>query len=166
MEDARIVRFVKFHGYLFLAVALSLVIRELWAVTLVTFEHGWTPGCVDCAIRGHPAVRWVFVMVWLAVLAFMYGGMAWEDGAYLQPAKFVFVVELGALLVRDLIVTIQDDPQGRFILDLNYLFFVGVFVVYVLYSFYALRTLFAVRNQRLGMKSIDARLAIVNMRNV
>lgn len=43
--------------------------------------------------------------------------------------------------------------------------FILVFVVYVLYSFYALRTLFGCdRSRNLGLKAIDSRLAIVNMR--
>lgn len=47
MEDRRITRFVKFHGHLFLAVALTLVIRELWMVTLLTFDftaQEWSSG--------------------------------------------------------------------------------------------------------------------------
>lgn len=169
MEDRRIVRFVKFHGYLFLVVTLWLVIRELWNVTLMTFdfnEQGWSSG-LDFALRGHPVARWVFVLVWLTVLAFMYGGMKWEDGTYLQPAMFMFLVEVVVLLARDLLVTINGDPQGRLVYDWSYLFYFSAFVVYVLYSFYALKTLFGSdRSRNLGLKAIDSRLAIVNMRRV
>lgn len=169
MEDRRIARFVRFHGYLFLLVALSFVLQELWTVTLLTFdfgEHSWTSG-LDVALRGHPVVRWIFVLGWFAALAFMFGGMKWEDGTYLQPAKYAFLVEVVLLLARDLLYTIQGDPEGRFIYDLRYLFLLAAFVVYVLYSFYALRTLFGMsRSRNLGLKTIDSRLAIVNMRKV
>lgn len=166
MEDRRIVRFVKFHGYLFLAVALFLVFQELWTVTLLTFDfssQSWTAG-LDVALRGHPIVRWIFVLAWLAALAFMFGGMKWEDGMYLQPAKYAFLVEVFALLLRDLLFTIEGDPEGRIIYNLRYLFLLAVIVVYVMYSFYALRTLFGMdRRRNLGLKTIDSRLAIVNM---
>lgn len=162
-------RFVKFHGYLFLVVTLSLVIRELWMVTLLTFdftEQEWSSG-LDFFIRGHPVVRWICVLVWLTVLAFMYGGMKWEDGTYLQPAMYMFLVEVLGMLARDLLVTISGDPLSRLVYDLNYLFYLSVFVVYVLYSFYALKTLFGCdRSRNLGLKTIDSRLAIVNMRRV
>lgn len=169
MEDRRIVRFVKFHGYLFLLVALSLVFHELWSVTLLTIdfsEQSWTSG-LDVALRGHPVVRWIFVLSWIAALAFMFGGMKWEDGTYLQPAKYAFLVEIVILLAQDLLYTIQGDPEARFIYNFRYLFYLCVIVVYVLYSFYALRTLFGMnRSRNLGLKTIDSRLAIVNMRKV
>lgn len=68
-------------------------------------------------------VRWIFVLVWLTVLAFMYGGMKWEDGTYLLPAKYMFLVEVVGLLARDLLVTINGDPEGRLVYDLSYLFY-------------------------------------------
>lgn len=168
MEDRRIVRFVKFHGYLFLVVALSLVFHELWMVTLLTFdfsEHSWTFG-LDVVLRGHPIVRWIFVLAWLAAVAFMFGAMKWEEAMYLQPAKYVFLVEVVSLLAQDLLYTINGDPESRFVLNLRYLFYLSALVVYVLYSFYALRTLFGSRSRNLGLKAIDSRLAIVNMRKV
>ncbi|XP_058461552.1 uncharacterized protein LOC131436703 [Malaya genurostris] len=142
--EKQLVRFVKFHGYLFFCCALYFALRELWLLTVDALysNHRYWNDDQDFLTRSYPTVRWIFALLWLVALAVMYSGLRWEDHDYLRPAKYLFSIEILIALIQDFFLTINNDPSERLIQNAEYLFFFCVIVIYVMYTFKALATLF------------------------
>lgn len=77
----------------------------------------------DILIRRNLTGRWVAAVIWLIALASYFMAMHWEDADFLNPAIFLYAAEVLILLAKDLMRTIRDDGNERFIKDEQYLFF-------------------------------------------
>ncbi|XP_058838944.1 uncharacterized protein LOC131694319 [Topomyia yanbarensis] len=142
--EQKLIRFIKFHGYLFFGCALFFALRELWLLTinsLFSNRRFWINE-QESLTRSYPTVRWIFALLWLVALAVMYTGMRWEEPEYLRPAKYLFSIEILIVLVQDFIRSINNEPNERLILNAEYLFFFSAIVIYVLYTFQTLGSLF------------------------
>ncbi|XP_055536203.1 uncharacterized protein LOC129724938 [Wyeomyia smithii] len=143
--EPKLVRFIKFHGYLYFSCALVFTIRELSQLTqdaLYARPHYWNFG-QELLTRCHPTARWIFALLWLLALAVMYSGLRWEEQEYLQPVKALFLIEVVIVLVQDFVHTIKHEPNERLIRDVPYLFFFCAIVAYVLYTLETLAVLFS-----------------------
>lgn len=160
--DQQTRRYIKFNGYLIFAFTLIIVFYETWSLTIDTLyaDQQYIVLEENILIRRNLTGRWVVAVTWLVALASYFMAMHWEDGEFLNPAVLLYAVEVVLLLAEDLMRTLRNDGNERFIQDEQYLFFFTVLVAYLMYTLHMLQVIFERSN--LMRKSVQYKVNLVN----
>ncbi|XP_065079865.1 uncharacterized protein LOC135702739 [Ochlerotatus camptorhynchus] len=160
--DRQTRRYIKFNGYLIFAFTLVIVFYETWSLTIDTLYANQQYIIIEenVLIRSNLTGRWVAAVIWLIALAAYFMAMHWEDAEFLKPAILLYAAEVLLVLAEDLMRTIRDDGNERFIKDEQHLFSFTVIGVYLMYTLHTLQVIF--QRSSLKGKSMQYKVNLIN----
>lgn len=110
------IKYTKSNGYLLLATASFFVLRELWNLREILNESEWywlerfnQFYVVVPSFRWSPLVRLIAAVLWILGLSIACPGLRLENRRFIQPAKYLFLLEVFTYVAELLTFSIWDE---------------------------------------------------------